>query len=84
MRESQQEAGTSVDHIHVEMLGVLRENMPGQRWVSTRQHETLRPPTDVHETDDWCDRQSRNCRNGRGRSISRRQGNKLSISGTLA
>ena len=52
MRKSQQEAGTSVDQIHVEMLGVLRENVPGQRWVSTRQHKTWCPPTDVYETDD--------------------------------
>lgn len=43
---------TGVDNIHVEMLGMLRESMPGQRWVSTRQHKIWRPPTDVYETDD--------------------------------
>ena len=52
MRESQQEEGTSVDRVHVEMLGVLRETVPGQRWVSARQHKTWCPPTDVYETDD--------------------------------
>ena len=52
MRKSRQEAGMSVDQIHIEMMGVLRENVPGQRWVSTRQHQTWCPPTDVYETDD--------------------------------
>jgi HSP20 family protein len=34
------------------MLGLLREQVPGQRWVSARQHKIWRPPTDVYETDD--------------------------------
>lgn len=42
----------SVDHIQVEMLGLLREPVPGQRWVPARQHKIWRPPTDVYETDD--------------------------------
>jgi len=41
-----------VDHIQVEMLGFLREPVPGQHWVSARQHKTWCPPTDVYETDD--------------------------------
>lgn len=41
-----------MDRIQVEMLGLLREPVPGQRWVSTRQHKTWCPPTDVYETDD--------------------------------
>jgi HSP20 family protein len=51
MRKSNKEMGTSMDQIQVEMLGVLRESMPGQRWVSARQHKTWCPPTDVYETD---------------------------------
>jgi HSP20 family protein len=34
------------------MLGLLHEPMPGQRWLSARQHKIWRPPTDVYETDD--------------------------------
>lgn len=41
-----------MDQIQIEMLGVLRESVPGQRWVSPRQHKTWCPPTDVYETDD--------------------------------
>ncbi len=52
MQETEQGARTSVGHIRVEMLGLLREPVPGQRWVSTRQHQTWCPPTDVYETDD--------------------------------
>lgn len=40
-----------MDRIQVEMLGLLHEPMPGQRWVSARQHKIWRPPTDVYETD---------------------------------
>ena len=39
-------------HIHVEMLGLLRESVPGQRWASPGQLKIWRPPTDVYETDD--------------------------------
>jgi HSP20 family molecular chaperone IbpA len=42
-----------VDPMHVEMLGLLREPLPGQRWVSIRQHKIWRPPTDVYETDSY-------------------------------
>ena len=52
MRKSEQEAGMSVDQIHAEMMGMLREGVPGQRWVSPSQHKTWYPPTDVYETDD--------------------------------
>jgi HSP20 family protein len=34
------------------MMGVIREPMAGQRWVSARQQSTWCPPTDVYETDD--------------------------------
>ncbi len=40
-----------MDHIQVEMMGMLHEPVPGQRWTSTRQHKVWRPPTDVYETD---------------------------------
>lgn len=41
-----------MDHIQAEMLGLLGEPIPGQRWVWARQHKIWRPPTDVYETDD--------------------------------
>jgi HSP20 family molecular chaperone IbpA len=40
-----------VDQLHSEMMGLLREPVPGQRWVGSRQHKIWRPPTDVYETD---------------------------------
>ena len=47
------EGGPSgVGHIHVEMLGLLRESVPGQRWASPGQLKIWRPPTDVYETDE--------------------------------
>jgi HSP20 family protein len=52
MEEYKQGESTSVDRIHVEMLSLLRESGPGQRWVSPRQHQTWCPPTDVYETDE--------------------------------
>ena len=52
MGQYEQEEATSVDRIHVEMLGLLSEPVPGQRWVSARKHKIWRPPTDVYETDD--------------------------------
>lgn len=45
-------ASTDADRIQAEMLGLLRESMSGQRWVSASQHKIWRPPTDVYETDD--------------------------------
>jgi HSP20 family molecular chaperone IbpA len=44
-------ATMDVDRIQAEMMGLLREPMAGQRWISTRQHKIWRPPTDVYETD---------------------------------
>jgi len=41
-----------VEHIPAEMLGMLRESVASQRWVSARQHKIWRPPTDVYETDE--------------------------------
>ena len=52
MEQYEQKEATSVDRIQVEMLGMLSEPVPGQRWVSARQHKIWRPPTDVYETDD--------------------------------
>ena len=52
MEKYEQEEASGVDRIHVEMLGLLSEPVPGQRWVSARQHKIWRPPTDVYETDD--------------------------------
>jgi HSP20 family molecular chaperone IbpA len=51
MRGQQEGAATGVEHIQVEMLGLLREPVPGRRWLSTREHQIWRPPTDVYETD---------------------------------
>lgn len=53
MEEKKQGASASVDRIHVEMLGLLRDPVPGQRWVSARQQKSWSPPTDVYETDDF-------------------------------
>lgn len=37
--------------VQSDLMGLLREPVPGQRWVSARQHKVWRPPTDVYETD---------------------------------
>jgi HSP20 family molecular chaperone IbpA len=52
MAKKEEGTSASVDRIQIEMLGLLRESIPGQRWVSTRQHRIWCPPTDVYETDD--------------------------------
>ena len=51
MKQSELGAPTRPDPLHQEMLGLLGEPVPGQRWVSPRQHKVWRPPTDVYETD---------------------------------
>ncbi len=48
----EQEVPTTVDRVQAEMLGLLHETVPGQRWVSARPRKIWRPPTDVYETDD--------------------------------
>lgn len=52
MKQSRQEVLKGMDHVGAEMAGLLGEPVGGQRWISTRQHKTWRPPTDVYETDD--------------------------------
>ena len=52
MGQHEQKEATSVDRIQVELLGMLSESVPGQRWVSARQRKIWRPPTDVYETND--------------------------------
>lgn len=52
MEKQEQEASLTGERIQAEMLGLLHEPMPGQRWLSARQHKIWRPPTDVYETDD--------------------------------
>jgi HSP20 family protein len=52
MKRDEPRGPTGLEHMHVEMLGILHESMPGQRWVSPRQPKIWRPPTDVYETDD--------------------------------
>ena len=52
VRRKQDEA-TAMEHVQVNMIGMLREPMPGRRWVSARQHKIWRPPTDVYETDNY-------------------------------
>jgi len=51
MTAQQRGVSTDVDRIQVEMMGLLREPVPGQHWMSTGQHKVWRPPTDVYETD---------------------------------
>lgn len=52
MKQGRQETVRSMDRVRAEMMGLLGEPVGGQRWISTRQHKTWRPPTDVYETDD--------------------------------
>ena len=49
MTAQQRGVSTDVDHIQVEMMGLLREPVPGQRWMPTGQQRIWRPPTDVYE-----------------------------------
>lgn len=42
-----------MENIQSEMLGLLREPVPGRGWASPWQHKIWRPPTDVYETDDF-------------------------------
>ena len=37
----------------IELAGLLRDPVSGQRWVTTRQQRTWCPPTDVYETDEY-------------------------------
>jgi HSP20 family molecular chaperone IbpA len=53
MRQIEQSTSAMADRVHVEMMGLLHESMPGQRWVLARQHKIWRPPTDVYETDTY-------------------------------
>ena len=53
MKRKEKGVPTSVEHVHVEMLGLLHEPVPRQQWVSSRQHKIWRPPTDVYETDEY-------------------------------
>lgn len=52
MGRQRQGAPADVNRMKAEMLGLLHEPVPGQRWVSASQHKVWRPPTDVYETDD--------------------------------
>lgn len=52
MKQMDQGVVSGMDHVHVEMLPLLGEQVTGQRWVSARQHKIWHPPTDVYETDD--------------------------------
>lgn len=49
---NQQDSLLGVERVRLEMLSLWREPVTVQRWVSTGQHKTWRPPTDVYETDD--------------------------------
>jgi HSP20 family molecular chaperone IbpA len=53
MRQIEQSTSAMADRVHVEMMGLLHESMPGQRWALARQHKIWRPPTDVYETDTY-------------------------------
>jgi HSP20 family protein len=52
MERYEQKASPNLDHIAVEMFGLLGDPMSGQHWLSPRQRKIWRPPTDVYETDD--------------------------------
>jgi HSP20 family protein len=52
MKRKERGGASGVEHIQVEMLSILHDSMPGQRWVSPRQPKTWRPPTDVYEIDE--------------------------------
>ena len=53
MRRQEQEVPAAVDRVQAEMLRLLSEPVPGQRWVSAGRRKIWRPPTDVYETDDF-------------------------------
>jgi HSP20 family molecular chaperone IbpA len=53
MKQMEQRISAMADRVQVEMMGLLHEPIPGQRWVSARQHKIWRPPTDVYETDSY-------------------------------
>ncbi len=52
MNQQEQDSLLGVERVRLEMLNLWREPVTVQRWVSTGQHKTWRPPTDVYETDD--------------------------------
>jgi HSP20 family protein len=52
MGQNEQIASTDMERMQAEMLGIIHEPVPGQRWVSARPPKIWRPPTDVYETDD--------------------------------
>ena len=51
MKRKEQGGSSGAEHIQVEILSILHDSLPGQRWVSPRQPKIWRPPTDVYETD---------------------------------
>jgi HSP20 family protein len=51
MKQRELGSATRPDPMHQELLGLLGDPVPGQRWVSPRQHKIWQPPTDVYETD---------------------------------
>jgi HSP20 family molecular chaperone IbpA len=53
MKQIEHRNSAMADRVQVEMMGLLHEPIPGQRWVSARQHKIWRPPTDVYETDSY-------------------------------
>jgi HSP20 family protein len=53
MRQMEQSTSDAGDRVYVEMMGLLHDPLPGQRWISARQHKTWRPATDVYETDSY-------------------------------
>ena len=53
MRQVEESTADTGDRVYVEMMGLLHDPLPGQRWISARQHKTWRPATDVYETDSY-------------------------------
>lgn len=52
MEEKEQGVRRAMERNHIEMSGLLRDPVSGQRWVATRQQHIWCPPTDVYETDE--------------------------------
>ena len=52
MSQNDEGARMALDRMEADILRMLGEPVPGQRWVSCRQAQTWCPPTDVYETDE--------------------------------
>ncbi len=53
MKREEEKASAAADRVHAELMSLLHEAVPGQRWISARPHKIWHPPTDVYETDSY-------------------------------